>query len=93
MSNTHTKDGTLFKAAPATEASFETRIIYAIETLEKPTSANLAKALGIGRNSLINRIQVLGKTYPEGYSMTIESSRSGYSIKDYGIINKGKLKL
>jgi hypothetical protein len=92
MANTPKKDGTLFKASPATESSYETRLIYAIEKLEKPTSSNISEALGMNRKSVINRIQVLNKPYPEGYSMTITSSTIGYSIEDYGILDKRKLK-
>ncbi len=87
------KEGVLFKKTAASTSSWDARLIYAITHLEKPTSYNLAIALGLNRKTIIDRIKILQYKFPEGYSMIIEKPyRAGYKITDYGVFNSRKIK-
>lgn len=92
MAKSAKKDGTLFTNSPGDSVSYELRLVYSIIHLDEPTSGEIAKAMGIGRTAVINKIQTLCKPYPDGFGMDITASRKGYSIQDYGVLNEQDLK-
>lgn len=87
------RTGSLFTQPPTGfNSSRDARLLYAFFVYSKGiTLDSLPEITGLGRTTCHRMLKLFNMPFPVGYGMTIESTDTGYKVRDWGIIDINKI--